>query len=187
MAITNVETHIGLYPAAQDLSDKAYRGVRVNTQNEEPMWQLPFSSGLVQGILVNSPKIGELCKVQILGVAKVVVAEPVVGGRLVGFNADGELVPDTSTTTTVTSLSNGVPGQLIEVLLGAGSAGGGSSSGPVSTGTTIYDIPNNYMYIVFGEDNSWFVTRYRTFDETTEIQTGTKATTLVEVQNLTYT
>lgn len=54
-------------------------------------------------------------------------------------------------------------------------------------GLTYYDIANDYMYVTFGEDDNWYAIRFREIDETTGTQTGTKPTTLVVLQGLTYT
>lgn len=53
-------------------------------------------------------------------------------------------------------------------------------------GTVYHDVPNDYMYVVFGEDGDWYAVRYRDGDEVSDPQTGTKATTLVELQALSY-
>lgn len=144
MAIENIEQHIGLYSAAEDLSDHQYKGVRLNSLNGEPLWQKPYSSGLIQGVLVNRPRIGQVCKVQIFGIAKATVGpEPIAAGRAVGWNIDGELVLGG---TAATSIGSGQPGDIIEILMG----GGGVSSNNFSYNLVdqLILIPYNQQMII---------------------------------------
>ena len=56
------------------------------------------------------------------------------------------------------------------------------------TGTIYYDVANNRMYIVYGEDDNWEAIRYTagTGEQTSGVQSGTKPTTLSALQALSY-
>lgn len=144
MAIENIAEYIGLYSAAEDLSDHQYKGVRLNSLNGTPLWQKPYSSGLIQGVLANAPRLGQTAKVQILGIAKATVGpEPVAAGRAVGWNTDGELVLGGTAATTIGS---GNPGDIIEILLGGG--GVNSSNFSYNQVDQLTLIPYNQQMIV---------------------------------------
>ena len=56
----------------------------------------------------------------------------------------------------------------------------------VDDGVGYYDVPENYFYVVFGQDGDWEAIRYREVDETTGPQVGTKPTTIEAVKLLNY-
>lgn len=63
---------------------------------------------------------------------------------------------------------------------------GESTGGTGASGTTFYDIPNDYMYVVFGEDGEWYAIRYRNEDQKTIVFETDKPTTLAELITLEY-
>lgn len=118
MAITNIETHIGLFKAAQDLTTHQYKVVQLNSLNPgEVLWQLPSLQGTPQGVLCNAPRAGQPASVQVFGIAKCLVGgtAPIQAGRGLQVTEDGTVIEGGSF---ATSVSAGNPGEIISVLLG---------------------------------------------------------------------
>jgi hypothetical protein len=118
MAITNIETHIGIFKSAQDLSTHQYKVVQLNSLNPgEVLWQLPSLQGTPQGVLCNAPRMGQVASVQVFGIAKCIVGgtQPIPAGRGLQVAEDGTVIEGGSF---ATSVSEGLPGEIISVLLG---------------------------------------------------------------------
>lgn len=136
MAITANVVEIGLYCAAEDLTDHQWRAVQLNDFNDKPMWQKPsgLGVGVPQGVLSNTPRVNQSCSVIISGIAKAVVGGSsfIKAGRPVGVLEDGTIVEGGTFASTVDS---GEPGTIISILL----SGGGFTSSNFS----YVDIPSD--------------------------------------------
>ena len=122
MAYDYLKQDIGIFFAAQDLTDWQYKAVQLNSLNGAPMWQKPpqSGSGIVQGILKNAPIAGGECIVQFQGIAKAILggSSPILAGRPVTIDtADGTIIEGGAFGTTV---QGGSPGDIISILLSGG-------------------------------------------------------------------
>jgi hypothetical protein len=139
MATDYITQVIGIFRAAEDLTDHQYKVVQLNSLNTEVLWQKPSLSGTPQGVLTNAPRAGQAALVQVFGIAKVTLGgtAPIMAGRGVGTLEDGTVIEGGSFGTTV---SAGSPGDIIEILLG----GSASSSESFSWETV---LPNRQVKV----------------------------------------
>jgi hypothetical protein len=142
MAVDYISQVIGIFRASEDLSGHQYRVVQLNSLNAEVLWQKPSLSGTPQGVLINAPRIGESCAVQVFGIAKCILGgtQPIMAGRGVGTLDDGTVVEGGSFATTT---SSGNPGDIISILLGGSSSSTESFSWETVLPGRVIKVPSN--------------------------------------------
>lgn len=79
--------HIGVLPAADDLSDYRYAAVNYTATG----YALATAGGLSDGVLQNSPVEGAVCDVMTTGIAKMIASGVIAAGSYVKVAADGQI------------------------------------------------------------------------------------------------
>lgn len=122
----NIARFLGTVCAGEDLSDHQFRAVRYNMFER---WQKGDAVNLSQGILTNTPLLGQAASVCVRGAIMAEVSGVVTAGRYLSVGADGVLFEDTDGTF-AWAMGSGTDGSKILVyVLGSnpGSGGGGGS------------------------------------------------------------
>ena len=140
MAWELIKQEIGTKRAGEDMSAARHKAVVFNGLDRVQIAGLagPFA-GQVHGILTNNPENGQVANVQVFGVAEGRLGGPVLGGRYVDVDANGDLIENHPDGQVGIALEAGVAGSVVPIFLVNRTFAAGSD-GVVISATMVGDI-----------------------------------------------